>query len=123
MSDEIVAWKITHTDGSTGVQLADSIVMPAFFRSPEHFTCEPLYRHPHEKPECPECGALVLYECTACSSSNYPKEWVAQWVKEKEALEQQILEQQIENRYLKSENETLKNRDNFRIYTQGDVNG
>jgi hypothetical protein len=29
-------------------------------------------------PECPECKAVVLYECVACSNNNYPprREWV-----------------------------------------------
>jgi hypothetical protein len=31
-----------------------------------------------QEPECPECKAVVLYECVACSNNNYPprREWV-----------------------------------------------
>jgi hypothetical protein len=25
-----------------------------------------------QEPECPECKAVVLYECVACSNNNYP---------------------------------------------------
>jgi hypothetical protein len=25
-----------------------------------------------QEPTCPECKAVVLYECVACSSKNYP---------------------------------------------------
>jgi hypothetical protein len=33
---------------------------------------------PEQEPECPECKAVVLYECVACSNNNYPprREWV-----------------------------------------------
>ena len=27
---------------------------------------------PEQEPVCPECKAVVLYECVACSSNNYP---------------------------------------------------
>jgi hypothetical protein len=27
---------------------------------------------PEQEPICPECKAVVLYECVACSSNNYP---------------------------------------------------
>jgi hypothetical protein len=27
---------------------------------------------PEQEPTCPECKAIVLYECVACSSNNYP---------------------------------------------------
>jgi hypothetical protein len=27
---------------------------------------------PEQEPTCPECKAVVLYECVACSSNNYP---------------------------------------------------
>jgi hypothetical protein len=32
------------------------------------------YTHPPQRtePTCPECKAVVLYECVACSSNNYP---------------------------------------------------
>jgi hypothetical protein len=31
-----------------------------------------------QEPECPECKAVMLYECVACSNNNYPprREWV-----------------------------------------------
>jgi len=31
-----------------------------------------------QEPVCPECKAIVLYECVACSSNNYPPQrtWV-----------------------------------------------
>ena len=31
-----------------------------------------------QEPVCPECKAVVLYECVACSSNNYPPQrtWV-----------------------------------------------
>ena len=40
----------------------------------------PLYlERTEQEPVCPECKAVVLYECVACSSNNYPPQrtWVA----------------------------------------------
>ena len=37
-------------------------------------TCIKLYTTPPQRtePTCPDCKAVVLYECVACSSNNYP---------------------------------------------------
>jgi hypothetical protein len=39
----------------------------------EHSFCD---EHPQEKPQCPDCGASVMYECVACGSNNYPEGFV-----------------------------------------------
>jgi hypothetical protein len=43
-----------------------------------------------QEPECPECKAVVLYECVACSNNNYPpqREWVGLTDREREECEE-----------------------------------
>ena len=36
------------------------------------------------EPICPDCKAALLYECVACSSNNYPPQWQAEPVAQRQ---------------------------------------
>lgn len=56
---EALEWSKPHADASVTYEEAISALIEALAEPPQ-------------EPICPECTAKVLYECVACSRSNYP---------------------------------------------------